>query len=137
MYCIQRHTRFPSVFYALGQLGKPSLFILYLLNVSINLQRWIQFPEAWRCYIHLFKQIYLSVNLNIFKFIRGRPYHNDFQEGDGFCFPESCSDMGWKATQTKKPLLQNKHKNYTLHMHPGTITLMFWGLNLKLKSHLD
>ena len=89
---------------------------------------WVQIPDAWRCQVHLSKQLYLNINT------MGMSSHHITQEGDGFlrsmCFVGKCvstpeqkqkslwrcwlklvkechypqwneswSNMGWKATQ--------------------------------------
>ncbi|MEQ2232624.1 hypothetical protein ILYODFUR_013425 [Ilyodon furcidens] len=43
---------------------------------------WVEYPEASRCQVHLFKRLYSSIN-SMLMFTR-----NTIQEGDGFCVPE-------------------------------------------------
>ena len=61
---------------------------------------WIQFPDAWRCHVHLFKQLYASINKV------GMSSHRTAQEGDGFCVPEMMRCFGAKCVYQ----LQNRSK---------------------------
>lgn len=119
--CILRHTSNTA---SLCDIMRKSKEISQDVRKRIVVHSGVQFPDAWRCHVHLFKQSHTSINT------MGMSRHHIAQEGEGFCVPEMnviwsvhinpepkhtpMYPHGLKGHSAKKPLLQKQHEKKRL-----------------------